>query len=832
MNTKSAGAWRQYLLATSAFAASMTGAQTAAAQDAPTAAQAEPQPDPAATTQAGDELQEIVVTATGRRLAAEKIPYNVTARSEQELREQNITDVKRLIELSPSINAPQNGARFADSVTVRGLNVSPVNANNIEQFARTTVAYYLDDTPLPNIGYRIKDIARVETLLGPQGTLYGANSLGGTIRFITNQPRFDKLEGRISTSIYAAKGGALSHDTDGVLNVPLSNTLAIRASLARLDDGGYTDRVSTPYWRRGAFAWTTFPDRNKNVYKNDDYTKTTTGRIAAAWQATSDIRLTLSHARQNQLAHGTSATSLLPLAIANAGSEADWDRYVEDPNFSPCTTDCEFTDDRETPRYDGYDVIVSRYPEFARRKFNLTAADLDVDLGFADLHSSTSYFRDRRRGQADYAGPGWLFYYVLNGNFGPTEFASDNSAFFRFDNRYSGFNQEVRLTSTTEGPFSWVAGTFFTNSKRNLRFSEFAPGLDDLFGVDRTVSGGRVDEGYRENLGDRYKEFATYGELTYSVTPQWHVTGGGRVFWYKSRAIAQIRDYSFDLVNNNVDESSNWKRRAVFKLNSWYDIAPGALIYGTISQGFRRGGRNGFRDVPPREVSDETQNYKPDRTTNYELGVKGFFADRRIFAQVNVFQIDWKDVQTYFSQSINGFPVNGSANGPDARSRGFEGLFRVRPVDGLTATFSTAYTKAKWNDTRTVCLYTDGTGCRTWSKGGELGGAPRWKHSGDIRYEGRLSPDVTGFASVTGRYVGKVQLDRADDKGVVVGSFPSYALFDVRAGGSWRNFNASLFVENVANKRSPVSEQFDIVLGNRLFYTRPRTAGVNLSYAF
>lgn len=100
-------------------------------------------------------MREIIVTASGRSETALSVPFNVTVIAEDDLREGNITDIRRLIELSPSINAPGNGARFADSVTVRGLNVSPVNANNIEQFSRTTLAYYLDDLPLPNLAYRI-----------------------------------------------------------------------------------------------------------------------------------------------------------------------------------------------------------------------------------------------------------------------------------------------------------------------------------------------------------------------------------------------------------------------------------------------------------------------------------------------------------------------------------------------------------------------------------------------------------------------------------------------------------------------------------------------------
>ena len=110
-----------------------------------------------------------MVTATGRAQLASQVPYNVTAISEEALREENITDIKKLIANDPDVNAPGNSARFADSVTVRGLNISSVSAYNLEQFTRSTLSYYLDDTPLPNIGFRIKDIARVEKLFIDNG---------------------------------------------------------------------------------------------------------------------------------------------------------------------------------------------------------------------------------------------------------------------------------------------------------------------------------------------------------------------------------------------------------------------------------------------------------------------------------------------------------------------------------------------------------------------------------------------------------------------------------------------------------------------------------------
>jgi hypothetical protein len=274
------------------------------------------------------------ITATKREVPAHRVPINVTAVGEEQLRDENITDLKRLIASSPAIDAPGNSAGFADSVTVRGLNISSVSANNIEWFVRSTLSDHLDDAPLPNIGYRIKDVARVETLLGAQGTLDGGGSLGSTVRYVTNQPVFGKTEGRISTSLYQTRNGGLSNDTDGVINLPIGQDFALRIVAARLDEKGYTDRFAgvPDYLRRTATTWTPWtpkPDAGKTLYE-DDWQKVDTGRVSARWRVTRDLELTLAHAQQSQLAHGTSGAQLLPAS----GSP---DRYLAPLAFNDRT---------------------------------------------------------------------------------------------------------------------------------------------------------------------------------------------------------------------------------------------------------------------------------------------------------------------------------------------------------------------------------------------------------------------------------------------------------------------------------------------------------------
>jgi outer membrane receptor protein involved in Fe transport len=826
----------------SAFAAALLTltASPVHAQAAPPApvTDAATQPDTAKEAKAKvAEPQRIVITGTGRAVQASKVPYNATALTEEALRENNITDAKKLIQQSIGINAPENSARFADSVTVRGLNISPVNANNLEQFTKSTLSYYLDDTPLPNIGYRIKDIARVETLLGPQGTLYGAGSLGGTVRFITNKPRLGKTEGRINTSFYQTKDGGLSNDTDVVVNLPIGQSVALRASVARLDEAGYIDRVSNPPWRTGSSAWVTKPDPNVNVYKDDDWQKVNGGRISALWRVAPGIEITLAHTRQDQLAHGTSAVSLQPLGVANARNDAEVQAAWRNPNRTlaqlPCAPNCPYTDESKAPVAVDKQSILSRYPEFADRTFRMNSFDLDWDLGFAALHSSTSQFEDSRRGEADYASQGYAFYFSL-GDLGGN-ITSGRSAFMTFDNTYKGLSHETRLTSKGDGPLSWIAGLYYTKQDRNLRFSEVLPGMDAFLGSSKATPSPIPDVGYSEDLGSKYTETALYGEAGYRITPKWQVNVGARVFNYKDTALGKIIDYACGFVDSDVTTTGGANGKSYYKLNTSYQVTDELLTYLTYSQGFRRGGTNGFKNLSAtRVIADTAREYKPDSTDNIELGLKGYLFNRQLYIETGVYQIDWKDAQTYRAQDVEGFPVNGTANGPDARTRGWEFASRYRINDMFSATYSTTTTRAEWVTTKTHCLYTNNTSCRTWSAGGKLGAAPKWRHNVGLRFNTTLANDVYVWGGVSARYVAKVQSDRADSpaQNSTVASYDAYTSYSLNGGLAWGPYNLSGWVQNLTNVQSLRSSQAAGIMGYRGIYGTPRTVGLNFSYRF
>ncbi|MBB5210777.1 TonB-dependent receptor [Microbulbifer hydrolyticus] len=763
-------------------------------------------------------VENVVVTATRREASVEDIPINISVIDEKTLRRKNITDAKKFIEQSVAISAPQNSARFNDSVTVRGLNVSRVDANNLDQFIRSTLSYYLDETPLPHLRYRIKDIARVETLLGPQGTLYGAGSLGGTVRYITNQPNLDEFEFAANTSVsQTAESSGLSSDTDFVVNLPLSETVALRASMAHLDEKGYIDRAVNPIWRTGEAAWEGDPNPEQLLYKDDDSHEATSAKVAMLWKPNEDLALTLTHIQQSELAHGINGASRMPVS-----------RFCDGDNACLDTT---FRED--TPyQYDAF-TVVSRYEEFSDRDFVLDSLNFELALDVFDIASSTSVYKDQAKGQGDYADYGNIYYGWISPEISLE--GSNNSAYITFDNLYKGLVHETRLVSNGDGSLSWIVGLYYGEQEKRLRFSEWMPELDgNVSWLNREEAGGRVNEGYAEDLGSVYSEVAAFGEVTYALSDRWDVTLGARVFNYEDDVDGEVTDY---LGFTSGERLSNIKGtgESIYKVNTSYDINENVMAYATLSQGFRRGGANAFKEEGGNIPTDQIQYYKPDTVDNYEVGVKGNLFDGRLFVHADIYQMDWKNAQTYWDQTVGGYlPINGTTNGPDSRTQGVEIMTKLRLTDSVSLTYETMTTDAEWAETKEVCTYSgaEDNDCYTYEKGGELGGSADWRHNFGATYDTVLGNGVGIYASLNGRYFGATPSDRVDKDGQGVYVRDSYSVFDAYVGLDYQNYAAALWVNNLANNDAEVSGQRGGSMGYRAINLRPRTIGLNLSYDF
>ena len=781
-------------------------------------------------------VEVIEVTASGRLGLASEIPMNVTAMGADELRNKGITDIKSLIAESVEISAPGNSARFAQSVTVRGLNVANVNANNIERFTSSTLAYYLDSTSLPNIAYRIKDINRVETLLGPQGTLYGGGSLGGTVRYITNKPDLEAFTFDFNTDVFQRKEGSLSNDTDFTINVPLTDTFAVRANISRLDDNGYTDRVKQAVW------WTKEEQRTGNgasggFFKDDDWEETSGGRVQLLWQPTDKFSVNLSYIKQDQLAHGTSAASRWDV---DAACEAE----------GTTGDDCAYNRENSPLQVDRY-TMQSVSEEFSDRQFEMTSIEFKYDFGFALLTSSTASYDDVRDGQGDYIAEGFSYYGWIPG-MGFDE--QRESAYVLYDNAYEGIEHETRLVSQGNGPLTWIAGLYYSDRESSLKFWEVFPGLDaaqsDIGWLpdpvtdypDRTY----LDSGYYEDIASDYTETAIYGELSYQITDAWQVTVGARFFNWEDTALKNISDYTGAIGSTLDDSTDKGTGESIFKFNTAYYFDEGNLAYFTASQGYRRGGTNGFRDDGDLVVAEDTQRYEPDTTTNYELGYKASLLDSDLYVQANIFLIEWDNTQTYMDQTLGGiFPLNGVANGPSSQSSGVEFKLRYNLTESVTLNWGSANANAEFTETATKCIFEgpedmEGQQCRTWYEGGDLGGSPEWRHNASISYYTELGEGWL-TSTLRAKYVGEQLSSRADsapdgEGGFVVDEpykFDSFVTLDASVSYGMDDWSVTAYVDNLTNEEGETSYQrVGNPFGHRSIYTQPMTVGVSFSYNF
>ncbi|MGH8235775.1 MAG: TonB-dependent receptor, partial [Steroidobacteraceae bacterium] len=609
-----------------------------------------------AQAQRADALEEVLVTATRRAESVQDVPLNITALGGEDLIERGISNLADLGRTVPGLYVLDQGQRQRGSIVVRGLNSNPVGTADGNAFFRNdTVSTYVGELPL-YIDLRPDDIERVEVLLGPQGTLYGAGTLGGAIRYLPRRPDLTQ-----TTLSLRADTFVLSESDDPglnggfIANVPFTDTLALRASVNYLDDPGFTDY---PYVLREPGVSNPQPDlsdptavaANLHRVKDADFQKVLSGRIALRWQPSERFDANLTHYYQKSESGGRSTSNVR--------------------SFGTGPYEAAF-----------------RFTEPSDRTTQLTALEITADLGFAELTSASGYAtRDDlgRRDQTD-----------LNLSFGVGyELFPSFSVYTRDDQEDKAFTEELRLVSKSEGPWKWIAGAFYNDFDLEFRYRETAPGFS-AFAVD--VLGGiqeRPDEiGFISATSRQVTEQALFAELGYQFTDAWQVTAGARRFGYelKRRAASDLPLLNTvffgappDQITLVFQQNGQKENGTLFKFNTSYRFSEDLLGYATVSEGYRIGGTNGVAPcpdpLPPGQQNvcgrpDELL-FQPDTTTNYELGVRSQWLDRRLTINGTIYHVEWKDPQ------LAGITQNGGVgitkNGKGAESRGAELSFALQ----------------------------------------------------------------------------------------------------------------------------------------------------------
>ena len=663
-----------------------------------------------------------------------------------------------------------------------------------------TVATYIGDVPY-YIDLKLYDIQRVEVLMGPQGTLYGAGTLGGAVRYIPNRPDPTKFTADVHLKAYAmSHSGDQGAEGDVVVNIPIvDDKLAIRALFGYVSDPGFVDYnylvrtpgVSNP---QPNFANPADVAANLTQKKDANNENSASARVALFGQISDAFDATLTYYYQDVKSGGRQATHR---ALGTGPYESAY-RYLE-PN---------------------------------RRTNQFATLELNYDFEWAKLTSASSYGRYVEDGQRDQTD------LLLNFEYGYELFPSF-AAFTRDVQKDERINEEIRLVSNTEGRLNWIVGGFFNHLKSRLVSNEYVPGYPEFIGVVRPDN-----LEYVQDATEKVEEKAAFGEVGLKLTGWWQVTGGGSYYSYTTKQDSGFATPLLDGDTTAINLITSYDAVKVdgflYKVNTSVNLATDLLLYATLSQGYRLGGINPvppcLNPLPPGQnvcALPNEQLIKPDKTLNKEIGFKGSLLDGRVAFSTAFFHIKWKDIQTA-GTTVNGAqPI--TVNGGKAVSKGLELAGRGVITENWSAMASYSYTDAYL--TANAPGLVDGTDAFA---GDRVAGSPKHKVSFSLDYTRPLSDGYVIGASYGVTYQSnvftKVGLRNNGE------ALPGFALHSASVKLSRDVWELSLYADNVFDKYAVTSVRQDRsfirsvgLFDLRRFHediNRPRVVGLEMRYKF
>lgn len=784
------------------------------------AAQAMAQETAAQDSAATDQGDAIIVTGTRRSTTIMDTPINISAIGSEEIARQRINDVRDLADFTPGMTISDTGPGSTGSIVLRGLNASDVGSDGANY--DDSLGVYLGEVPL-YYDFKLLDIQRVETLLGPQGTLYGLGTLAGAIRYIPNRPDLDSFEGSVHGRFYdKAHASDPGYQLDGMINIPIvKDHVAFRSATGYYYDPGFIDYplilqqpgVSLP--QPGGTDGVTPEDYRENLTSRRDlnFERTFTTRNQLLLQTTEDLKVIFTYAFQRTRSDGSQSNSAGVLG---------------------------------TGKYEN----ASRYREPTNRRAHLASMEINANIAdIADLVSTTAYTNVRAKSQSD--NTDLLLDLDYDYELFPA-FSSWNES----DNLRKQFNQEIRLVSRHGGPFNWVLGGFYNQQKMHNDYAEHTPGLSDFYGI----TGNPDDLEYVSYVKSKVTEKAIFGEGTFHVTPKWQVTAGARYFKYTSdiEGALVLPLLGDPLSPYDLDPSGGSAKKDgwVWKFNTSYNFTPDFMIYGTYSKGYRIGGPNRVAPCPDPVPADQQNacalpnelQYGPDKTRNAEIGMRMQLFDRKLSFNFDVFHIKWDGIQV---DSATLYGATGiTVNGGSAKSQGFETSFQLRPVPQLAIQGTYSYTDAKLTEDipGIITIRTTPNDYDARPKFTQLDALSGDRLPGSAKNSGSLGATYTApmkdgslIANWTATYRGSVVSRLGWDRGYG-DKIPGYVLHRASLTYETDKYSVSLFANNIFDKYAVVSVGSDrsrigVNDGVAVRYYRqtvlnPRTIGIEASIKY
>ncbi len=736
------------------------------------------------------QLEEIIVTAEKRETTVQNTPISLTAVSGQDIQARGLTDLGDLVQSVPGVSLRTSGPGMTE-FEMRGISSTGGNS--------PTVGFYYDDTSLtaPSasnegkivISPALYDLNRVEVLRGPQGTLYGSGSMGGTIKVVPNAPNPDAFDASAEVVFGDTDHGGFDHAENAMVNLPFGAGLAalrIVGSYSR--DAGWIDRV--------VIAPGDFPAANGTTRGNvlaapvaADYhdvndVERTTVRVSAVLKPVDGLSITPSFFYQKMQAGG------LPYIDSNPGTDA---------------------------HYQPFDVSEAYSDEFKLSSVNIT-----YKTPILELTSITSYWSRNEPLTQDTSeswttGLGLTGYTAAQGGLGAASAIEYNPS--------HQTTEELRISSVGDSRLKWLAGYYY---------EDFHSAWDIVF---PSQNGANVPGVGSNNLFSYFSPMPIYqqsvfGEVTFNITDPWAITVGARRYRYS----APVSIDQFGALTATVVTSTSEKDQGVTpKVSMSYQFTKDLLVYVTAAKGFRPGGGTG--PVPTSgPLSCETQlqqeygstgfvngpiSFKSDNVWSYEVGEKLRLADNRVTVNGSLYFEKWGGVQQTNALSSCGYVY--TANAGDAHVRGGELEIQAIVIPDLTVSGNVGYSHA--------ALVSSALIDAGFNPGTAIQDVPQWTSSASIAYRHSLMDQLAITARADNTYVGS-----RTDETYSINELPSYDLTNIRAGLDGGRWSAVLFMNNVADKRALLNnitqDAVNLPTYNRVAVTQPRTVGVDMKYRF
>ena len=760
----------------------------------------------AQSNQGNTALEEVVVTAQKRSENLQDVPVSIQALGGEKLEQLQVSSFVDYVKYLPSVSFTTSGPGFGQ-VYMRGV----ASGDNINHSASLpSVGVYLDEQPITTIqgalDVHVYDIARVEALAGPQGTLYGASSQAGTLRIITNKPSTAGFKAGVDAEVNQVDHGGMGHTLEGFVNIPLSDKIAVRAVGWDVRDAGYIDNVAgTRTYTRGDDDPTNDYTINNKARVRKDYNRVYTqgGRAALRVELNDNWVITPQVMGQVQKVGGL---------------------FAYDPQVG--------------------DLKVTHfYPESSKDKWVQAALTIEGQVANLDVTYAGSYLKRNDEVNQDYTDYSYFYDQIGYGFY----WTDDNgtlvnpSQYIQGKDRYRKESHEIRIASPQDQRFRFVVGGFYQKQKHGI-FQNYK--IDGL-AADLSVPNypGTVWLTTQERI-DRDK--AVFGQADFDITDKLTLTGGIRFFkahntlvgyfgfgsaaaaCFKGPVVAGSPCTNLD---KGVKESGNSP-----KVTLTYKLDGDKLVYATYSKGFRPGGINRRSTLPP---------YHADYLKNYEAGWKTSWGGAFRWNGA-VFMEDWTGFQ-FSILGTNGLTEIKNAN--QARIKGIESDITWAPVHGFTLNASAAYTDAKL--TANYCGATDDAGnpitiCSVGSDdfpdgpqapdGTRLPITPKFKANVTARYEYQLGA-YDGFwqVAVMGQTSNWTDLRLKERE--IIGKQGRYSVVDFSTGVSKDGWSMQAYLKNVFDKRASLNryaECAEAVCGTQAYIVpnQPRTVGIKVGKAF